>query len=642
MLKPLISVLLLLFITISSFSQDKYSKTKVWLNDMSLHELQELGVCIDHGVHKQNVFYITDLSEDEIQTAKQAGFTCEIIIDDVSAYYKKRNENALQKGTNASDCDGVSYPDVTHFSLGSMGGFFTYQEMLDNLDAMYAQYPHIVSQKAPISTFLTHENRPIYWVRISNNPTVDENKKEILYTAIHHAREPVSMSQLIYYMWYLLENYDKSNDIKTIVDNLELYFVPCINPDGYIHNETTDPSGGGMHRKNKRNTGGSNPGVDLNRNYSYQWGGVGSSGNPGNDTYRGPSPFSEPETQAIKWLTEQHEFEIALNYHAYADELLHPWGYTTALQCSDHDLYLDFKNYLTEENGYLNRQSSELYEAAGDSDDWMYGDVSTKPKILAMTPEVGGNSDGFWPAQTRIVPLCKENLHQNLGSARILLDFAKINDLNPTLLSSETGYFKYSLQRLGLDPTPYTVSLNIIPSGFTGPDNSHPPLTYNEVIVDSILYNLSGASTNEFKFVLTVNTGNYTYVDTFTKYYGNSEIVFVDEETNLVPWESSTSWDKTSLTYYNAPFSTTDSPSGDYGNNQNNTLTLETPINLTHATQAFLNFWAKWDIEAGWDYAQVLASINGSNAWTPLCGNFTKNLEMRIKMKIILFMMRHK
>ena len=53
-------------------------------------------------------------------------------------------------------------------------------------------------------------------------------------------------------------------------------------------------------------------------------------------------------------------------------------------------------------------KSSGLYPASGDSDDWMYADdLLTKPKIYAMTPEIGGDNDGFWPAQSRILPICK-------------------------------------------------------------------------------------------------------------------------------------------------------------------------------------------------------------------------------------------
>jgi carboxypeptidase T len=71
---------------------------------------------------------------------------------------------------------------------------------------------------------------------ISNNPNVDEEKPEVLYTAIHHAREPASLSQTIFYMWYLLENYETSEEVRFLIDHTEMYFIPVVNPDGYIIN----------------------------------------------------------------------------------------------------------------------------------------------------------------------------------------------------------------------------------------------------------------------------------------------------------------------------------------------------------------------------------------------------------------------
>ena len=146
--------------------------------------------------------------------------------------------------------------------------------MLDELDQMHQLYPNLISARSDIKDptsdenphiHETYEGRFLQWVKISDNPNDNENEPEILYTALHHAREPGSLQQLIFYMWYLLENYAQDDVIKEILDNTELYFVPCVNPDGYIYNETNDPQGGGMWRKNRYN----NHGVDNNRNYSY-------------------------------------------------------------------------------------------------------------------------------------------------------------------------------------------------------------------------------------------------------------------------------------------------------------------------------------------------------------------------------------
>ena len=79
-------------------------------------------------------------------------------------------------------------------------------------------------------------------MKISDDPNTDDpTEPNVLYTAIHHAREPMSMSQTIFYMWYLLENYAISAEVQYLVDNTEMYFVPCLNVDGYLINEVDDP-----------------------------------------------------------------------------------------------------------------------------------------------------------------------------------------------------------------------------------------------------------------------------------------------------------------------------------------------------------------------------------------------------------------
>ncbi|MGB1248001.1 MAG: M14 family zinc carboxypeptidase, partial [Chitinophagales bacterium] len=215
-----------IFLINLSYAQDiTYSKVKIWLGEKTIQELQEVGVATDHGSYKKDTWFQTTLADFEIAELEEAGFDTEIIIEDMQTFYVERNESGITKGTHGThaggDCGGgIEYAEVENFELGSMGGFFTYQEMLDNLDSMQAMYPNLISFRDGISTFETHEGRPIYWVRISNNPTVeDATKPEILYTAIHHAREPASMSQLIYYMWYVLENYDTNLDVKYVVDN---------------------------------------------------------------------------------------------------------------------------------------------------------------------------------------------------------------------------------------------------------------------------------------------------------------------------------------------------------------------------------------------------------------------------------------
>ena len=161
-------------------------------------------------------------------------------------------------------------------------------------------FPALITSKTEIGKSV--EGRSVYSVKISDNPEVDEDEPEVLYTSLIHAREPESMMQMLYFMFYLLENYGTDTEVTYLVNNRELYFIPVINPDGYVYNETTTPKGGGMWRKNRKNNNGSY-GVDLNRNFgpSLYWNAPngGSSLNSSDETFRGTAPFSEPETESI-------------------------------------------------------------------------------------------------------------------------------------------------------------------------------------------------------------------------------------------------------------------------------------------------------------------------------------------------------
>jgi len=236
---------LLLSISIVSLSaQMNYSKVKIDLTQTPITEVAALGLEADHGAYAPGRHLINDFSEEEIQILVENNIPHEVLIPDVIAWYQERSLEGLPAISRDETCSdivletpGAQYATPVNYSLGSMGGYHTYTEMLEVLDAMSQTYPELISARQPIDTFATHQNRPIYWMAISDNPTENENEPEIMYTALHHAREANSLSQLIFYMWYLLENYETDDQIKFLVDNTKMYFIPCVNPDGYIYNE---------------------------------------------------------------------------------------------------------------------------------------------------------------------------------------------------------------------------------------------------------------------------------------------------------------------------------------------------------------------------------------------------------------------
>jgi PKD repeat protein len=619
-----------IIISFSAFSQN-YSRVKVFGNENDMYRLGQLGVAVDHGIRKQGTFLISDFSKEEIQIMNDYEFNYEILIPDVQAYYVDMLNNpkptATQKNATCSSTNGGSsgFTPATpsNFNLGTMGGYLKYAEMLAELDAMAQQYPTLITTKTPISTFVTVGNRPIYHVKISDNPNTNETEPKILYTAIHHAREPMALMETIFFMWYVLENYGTNDEVTYLVNNTQMYFVPCINPDGYVYNETTNATGGGMWRKNRRLNSGGSYGVDLNRNYSYGWGTTGTSTSQSNDTYCGTAAFSEPETQAMRWLVQNNDFEMAFNAHTYAEDILFPIGTTTAEFAPHHNYFQDYTNHMVQFNGYTAMKSSALYPASGDSDDYMYKvdiGVGQKDTIFVHTPEVG---TAFWQPQAEIIPTSAEMVFPNLVLAHMAKNYNVVNDTDPSTVATLSGDFNHSIKRLGREAGPVTVSIQ--------------PLLNIVTVGNSVIYNLnsqqssSGAISytlnpniqfgDQIKYILKTDNGLWVKKDTIIKTYGSVTLQVLEDATASTNWTGT--WGTTTSTYVSATKSFADSPTGNYTSNANKTYTYVPTINLTNATSAKISFYAKWNLEADYDYTQFQVSIDNGANWIGQCGNYT-------------------
>lgn len=623
-MKKILLALLFVYSTFIVFAQtEKYSKVMIHTDAAGLKKLSALGLTVDEGKFIQKQFFITDLSATELTTIRTHGFQTDILVDDVIAAYLKKNKELEGKPLGGDPELSRDYPVPEDFELGSMGGFCTLEECYENLDYMASTYPDLVTEK--ISLGLSIENRPVYMVKLTGAVQQKDPKPQVLYTGMHHAREPIGMMHLLFYMYYLLENYSTDPEIKNLVDHTEMYFIPIVNPDGYKYNQTTYPSGGGMWRKNRHNNGGGTYGVDLNRNYGYMWGGEGSSGYPGDETYRGTAPFSEPETQIIKAFCEDNQFGIALNYHSVAALLLYPWGYTGALP-PDHNLFHNQAQLMTADNNYtFGPAYSTIYVVSGNSDDWMYGDQTAKNKIFAYTPEIGGS--GFWPSISEIIPLCQENMLQSLMAAKFAGNYGWVSDETPGIIAQTNGYLKFSVSQLGLDSnTSFSVSIEPLSPAFINVGDSVVlgGIIPGQTVTDSISFSLDPAiqTGTELLYIIQLNDGSSLSSDTIRKIFGQPVILFNDMCDNLNNWTPG-GWGISTSSYHSAPASITDSPNGDYQDNINKSITLTSTIDLTTAVYGVLNFWAKWDIESGYDYTQVKISTNGGSSWTPLTGDYT-------------------
>ncbi len=350
------------------------------------------------------------------------------------------------------------------FATGSMNGYFTYAEVASRIDEYRKKRPSIMSERMSIGTSI--EGRSIWALKISDNPSKAENEPKILYTALTHSREPEGMMALMYFVRYIMDRYGEDPEVTWLVNNRELWFIPVVNPDGYVYNETQRPAGGGMWRKNRRENTNSSSGVDLNRNFSFRWGydDEGSSPIPSDETYRGMGPASEPETATVQAFCRKQKLTVAMNYHAYGNDLINPWGYIDAVPERSHWTRLTTK--LTATNYFVagNSMLTIGYPSNGDSDDWMYGARHT----YAMSPEIGTHIDGFWPPHSHIEPLAQLVLPMNLATAWAAGAYATIesNTLtdssgNGSLSPKEDGTLRVIFANLGVGQKTHALAVRV-------------------------------------------------------------------------------------------------------------------------------------------------------------------------------------
>ena len=389
-----------------------------------------------------------------------------------------------------------------------------------------------------------------------------------------------------------------------------------------------------MWRKNRRDS----HGVDNNRNYSFidengneVWNTSGTSNNPNNNTYAGDGPFSESENRAVRYFVESNNFKIALNNHTYGNLLLYPYGYDYNEPTEDNDIYEFISEALVNENNYDNIISADLYPAAGDSDDFMYGMLTTennqtREKIFAMTPEIGSS---FWPQTSTIEDICKGMLYLNLTAAKMIGNHASVNDLTENFITSDIFSANFSLQRLGIvNNGNFNIQIEPISSNIisVSSDINISSLDIGETIYNSfqIELNTSISPGDQVLFKYVLNNGLFNEEVFVEKIYGVPILLIEDESDNYSSfWSNNSEWSNTYEEYFSAETSITDSPYSNYSNNAEEIINLINEIDLSGYSYAEINFDAKWNIESGYDYVQVEISDDGGNNWIPQCGKYT-------------------
>ena len=256
----------------------------------------------------------------------------------------------------------------------------------------------------------TVNGQDINAVRVTKDPgkTREGRRPTAVYVGAQHAREWITPEMVRRLLHHYLTGYGTDRQITAIVDTTELWFIPVANPDGYDFTF----EGERLWRKNLRDNNGdgqiaAGDGVDLNRNFPTRWGydNEGSSPNPGSETYRGPSPASEPETQALDRLFRRITPEFLVNYHSAAELLLYGIGWQVATPSPDDVLYESMAGNDVIGSaipGYDPDISAELYTTNGDTDSHMqeaYGTLGFTPEMSTCEVVSDRNPEDEWEAE---------------------------------------------------------------------------------------------------------------------------------------------------------------------------------------------------------------------------------------------------
>lgn len=310
-----------------------------------------------------------------------------------------------------------------------------YGQILAEIDSLKAGHSNIVRVEE-IGRSQYHK-RPVVAVQITKfDAGKSRIKPAVLFMAGQHAREPLGIQVCLGIVRHLV-THQAEPEVADWLENLSVWVVPCLNPDGYdyvVSNHLKFPWWRKNLHDNNRN-GVFEPdsdGVDLNRNYDFNWSSGGSE-QPETWYYRGTAPVSESETRALVKLAERERFVLAVDYHSFGESVLYPWA--KEMKPPDADLISDVGAHLAARLERTRKgvkyRTILLNGKSGQSANWLYA----KFRTIAFIIEIG---DEYFPPFTEIAGLVKAQMNG--------VDYL----LNRTLQAGVSGFVRDKNHRTGL------------------------------------------------------------------------------------------------------------------------------------------------------------------------------------------------
>lgn len=605
------TILLLTILNIGLLFSKYYLVKIYYQTDEEFNKILSLNLDLESAKDFKNEIEIivNDFEKDKIA---KSGLKYNILNEDYESFLEKKILEQQEK---------INENIPLGFTFGSMGGFYTLDEIYREFEKLSNNYNHLVE----IDTIgFSWEKNPIIAYCFGSS---DTTKPEVLLTALHHSREPATVTTIVYFLQTLFSKAKEGNqEALYLLNNRRIWIIPVLNPDGYLYNQKRYPKGGGLWRKNRRPINDSTFGVDLNRNYGpfefWNANNNGSSTNPQNETYRGPEPFSEPEIAALRNFCFSRKFSLALNYHTYGGMLIYPYS-ALPYETPDSNWFRNFGMYIQQFNSYYFGTDKQTvgYPTRGSSDDWFYTIDSTKGKVFAFSPEASYQFDGFWPDKNRIIPIAQENYP-------ILLNLLWSADVNVVLAdyfydfdtTRKIGFLNLEFQNLGINPSEDNLPVQIRSKDET--------FSFDTTIYLTSLYPASKIHSEIRLPIPNENFINGSNVSFFVSVLQNGierndTIGLTLYEYEIINLKDSSFWDFSNSNWGYELNSETqslllcDSPLRNYKDSSENFLYLNKPIQL-NGINFQLEIQSRWSIEPFYDFAKIELSTTGGKDWIPL------------------------
>lgn len=363
------------------------------------------GFDLAEGHNRDGSIDVVVYTAAQLAKLRSSGFRITTVIDDLIAHDLEvaRKDRRYAEETEAS---------------GLPSGRTSYRHLADyelELKQLAQKYPGMAKLiTMPQKSLL---GRAVLGVEIASNVNRDDGRPIFLNMGVHHAREWPAGEMPMEFAYQLLTRYGKSERTTKLVDQARTVVVPIINVDGFtlsreapldlgiVNNQfggtlgelakpqadtlygqalTNDP-GQSYKRKNCRIKDGATPtaaecanadssvGVDPNRNYGGFWGGPGAGLQiDGDETYRGPAPFSEPEVANVRQYISTHQVQTMITNHTFTGLVLRPPGIKSQGPPPDEEPYKALGDGMAKFNGYVSQKGYELYDTTGTTEDWSY------------------------------------------------------------------------------------------------------------------------------------------------------------------------------------------------------------------------------------------------------------------------------